>query len=939
MAAYKTGRSETLEIAGDISGSYYYYLTYFPSYNWAAAGMTLTVRAPWGTNAQVKLTCLEPSGTPVASGFALDAVSGYGATDHDESYTSDNPRSVDLQGTFSLGIPVEEWVELIETGTDPEGDPHDIPVRTKKRHFWKTKIGGTVFAEITAGGISSRAENTISSEVEVTSWEAVVHISVFAYRQSESAGVKLTWLDAAVESWTETASNSYGTCSISSTMTPDDKISLEAGCQASSGMAPKAEITGEISPAHNVRIKTGLRRWTASLPLGLTLTTQTKKSTWEDLSIEDGGEYLLEQQAYSLSGKVDGTSKTGPSKDEWANLVAYFSADNLELRGEDPTDKRALFRGKSFDAIEISHTPALSVASSIPISSGTPVTLVLSPAQNWGGYRYLYLDGGLPGATWRIQVGTKIFSAQADISGTAVFDLCSPDNALEKADSTDNRWETLLGDYWGIEDVASWTLTLVSSGSTTVTDVSLVRDDHALLTAQPAFNSWDFEETATVGSVTTQTYRKRFFDGDTDGKRSLDATAQKKVISDAGGGSTYYVTRTIEHLVDEINDDWPGWSASLKTAIDVSDGASGTNWLYNLLNRNRPAVWLFGGGAHYSHSNGWDYAFNKSCSSTRTVQAQELFDEVEWAPGAGDVFGLEDSSYDEAAIVVGLAKVLRTQAWGLAFNQAGEAPDPAATVEVRALASGAFEGDGTTSPLAEYGTDIPFPSGGEATHRIHALLDGAGNVDTVLANRKRRRACFRGGLAASQGPRNTPGWPGELVDIWKEEGVLHLRYCGAGAPIGGWDQHYILPTLTYPEYAIVREKRGPILLLAGTGTDVVWLVSYDWGETFEEKGIVIPGGKHPAIAADWFSGTVLLAAVVGNHIHFAPYFPGHQEPSPPLAGKDENGSALVVEDDSFGICAVPGVHPCWMLHVLLAGDTTTSDFMSTDFGLTWRRVP
>ncbi len=152
-------------------------------------------------------------------------------------------------------------------------------------------------------------------------------------------------------------------------------------------------------------------------------------------------------------------------------------------------------------------------------------------------------------------------------------------------------------------------------------------------------------------------------------------------------------------------------------------------------------------------------------------------------------------------------------------------------------------------------------------------------------------------------------------------------------------------------FALAFSSEGParvalhVRLSADTGTSL-WRSSDEGaaGASWKRVATGLAGGTHPGMAqAD---GRLILAACVNVGTSTAPVFhiqaraqgPGDPALSSLFTFSDLSGTALQVADDSFGLAFAAEGPNRLALHVLLAGDTRTSDWWSADAGHSWTRV-
>ena len=125
-------------------------------------------------------------------------------------------------------------------------------------------------------------------------------------------------------------------------------------------------------------------------------------------------------------------------------------------------------------------------------------------------------------------------------------------------------------------------------------------------------------------------------------------------------------------------------------------------------------------------------------------------------------------------------------------------------------------------------------------------------------------------------------------------------------------------------------------------------VSYSDGDSWSTPVMAISGGTHPAMASA--EGRMLCAAVtttgtapsLTRHITAVYRGPGDLNLGTPYTFKlHALGGALTpmtVADDGFGLVFTDEGPGRMGLHVLIAGESATSDWWSADNGETWTRV-
>lgn len=171
-------------------------------------------------------------------------------------------------------------------------------------------------------------------------------------------------------------------------------------------------------------------------------------------------------------------------------------------------------------------------------------------------------------------------------------------------------------------------------------------------------------------------------------------------------------------------------------------------------------------------------------------------------------------------------------------------------------------------------------------------------------------------------------------------------------PSGGWDVDTV--TVAAPgtgqrvsDLRVIRDHRDTLLALYclsntdGSSPNVYLKTSDDDGRTWSSATMAISGGKHPTVAvanADSPFKTVVIAAYTSGTITGQVKHAGDSAFGTAFTFKDSAGANLSVADDTFHIQQAPESAQRWILHVLLAGGTTTSHFASGDDCRTWETI-
>lgn len=436
----------------------------------------------------------------------------------------------------------------------------------------------------------------------------------------------------------------------------------------------------------------------------------------------------------------------GDNLNEFCPFRLWLAPDWITEAGEQPKDWRTLLRGRPYSAFTLTQAAEAVVTSTLASGTGTgDLTIALPSATTAAelqgsaftgaslrGYRYLRLRMKADVAeTVKITIGTKEWLRDKDGNSLALttsyedfdIDLCSPTNETASVDDTDTFFPlpTVDGEYWGVSAASSIVVGNISAGVTVdVSEIKVVRDDYVLATfLQPYPEQW-------IPAGDTSEYPVRFLDGDTDGRRSMEGI---HFYRPSGGGTP--VARSLSDLIGSINGAagaYPsdGWEAVAETVFP--DG-------FHTL--SLPACFAKGAGALYEGTT-WTYGFDHDASGTLQVNAQSLWDSVDFPALAGDLFAYFDHGYSGAA-VLRANKILRSQIVGLVFLDTS-LPAEGILVSV----NGGAAGTGTTEENGSYQTGLPYPKGGPI---VDVSADaGPSPVPSgacVAVARRRERMCFR----------------------------------------------------------------------------------------------------------------------------------------------------------------------------------------------------
>lgn len=833
MAAYKTGRSRAWSLSGSFSGYAYQTSAGHPP---VVVGNTfaLKIAASWITG---DASFVEATANGL--GLTVGAEDGLGGSASDTDLTPRTSKTL-VTGTWSLSIDVlEEWVEYTEGvaptygGSAVDGDPPGEALTVFEQ---RAPVTAALTATITMGGVSATASTAFPAEWVMNQYD----ISIVAEAEGQSSAQTLTleWDHHAfaVESYSRTDGNV--TCSVggeSLTLTTDASVGQDLTATVS-GIPPQGlDLGGQLRADDAPYTAGGLIRFIRKAGESYAETPPT------------GGAYsaAYTQQSYTIGCVLNGLAQDTVSVSDHTSPLYHWL---VPPSGENANQWRLMLRGAYYDAGTIVQAETLALDGGFSFGD-TGTTRTWSPAKSLAGYRYLLVATDQAAKDVTLTIGNKEWTVTTNGSGLVAFDLCGPHNLAVATDARDSRWPVPTavdvvnadGCMWGVVDVGSYTLT-AETGVTCVVGASgvyLSRDTwsdpvgHSLLNIVAPHLYW-------VADGAANTYKRPLLRGDTDGRRSLEEADWTRVV----GTPTIYTARTIDNLFDDVNASDtsvvrnPGWTATIDADIDVADGASGADWEYGLLNRNRNASWIEGSGIAYV-AGAWRYALDVDVSSAYTLVAQMLVDKVTLYPMCGDVFGLRTganrweygTTAEQGRAELRGGRYMRGAAWGLTLHENGIAHS-GATVMQKELPDLTAAGSGNSDIRGEYLTGTPWGRAGY-DHRIQPQVGAASAyIDRMIYGGTRLRSCFTVvpqslGAIEADGPR-----------AW-----LHVAYGKRIRTYNLWGWDIVQES---GEYAVdswlklrTDPRRGSLHMLSddGAGTLGVW-ASYDGGMTGTEVATV-----------------------------------------------------------------------------------------------------
>lgn len=747
MAAYKTGRSRTLQVTGDISGRVKT-LPIPPDYSATFEG---TVAA---------LGCsLEFAATPQERSISV----GNGTSADNDTDTSTISDSV-LAGTFSFTVPVEEWVEYSESGSFPTyggaAVDGDVPTEAVVTFTERTTVGQDIIATATLNGRTVTASDTITVADIVSAYTVSTTLEAWGMTRGpggtsvqQDASITIDYMDCAFPSYTRTRSPvtisaSGGTIRVTTADIEEDVAEFHVGVINASVMPPCGfALEGQLRADLDAYATSSVVR----------IKRKAGESYTEITSASGSYSASYTQEQYSVGGQCDAIAQDTIALSEYSPTIYHWL---VPPSGENTNQWRLMLRGAYYDAGTITQAETVALDGSFSFGDGG-CTRTYSPEKSLAGYRYLVVDTDQAATSVTLAIGSKEWTAETDGSGIAVFDLCGPHNLDLDVDVRDSRWPIPTdvdyvdadGAMWGVVNIGSLTLTAEAEVTCNVAanGVYLSRDTWTSPPAGHSLLNVVAPHVYYVASGTPGLSWRPLLRGDTDGRRSLEEADWLKT----DGTPNTYTAETIEDVLDAVNavdssvTRNPGWTAVIDTDIDVADGAAGDTWMapdWALLNRNRNASWIEGSGIAYV-DGAWRYALDVDVSSAYTLVAQMLADKVSIYPACGDVFGLRagdarweygDDDETRIATLVG-GRYMRGVGWGLALGPDGT-PYDGATVTL--LEGATDSGSGTSDKRGEYLTGVPGARhGATITARAEVGATYPSTLQTWYGG-LRRRICF-----------------------------------------------------------------------------------------------------------------------------------------------------------------------------------------------------
>lgn len=192
--------------------------------------------------------------------------------------------------------------------------------------------------------------------------------------------------------------------------------------------------------------------------------------------------------------------------------------------------------------------------------------------------------------------------------------------------------------------------------------------------------------------------------------------------------------------------------------------------------------------------------------------------------------------------------------------------------------------------------------------------------------------------AAGANPWNLESEWGTYHTTFIRSGSVVVRSSFFGGPQWWSETVPVVSGASYPRLALDAHRRLWLTYertVAGVH-DAMAAASDDDGETFGDPAVAISGGTKPTVAVG-HDGTIVIGALVGTALTLRVRGPGDADFGTSFTAAGWNGSAnvaLVLQDDTFHLQQERGPQARWWLHVLLSGETETSDWWSSDLSKT-----
>lgn len=730
-----------------------------------------------------------------------------------------------------------------------------------------------------------------------------------------------------------------------------------------------------LGPPVDINVSGVLKEFSQAYPGAVSLFTNLNPT---DLFSNAGGAFaksLSFQDLFIAGGNGFGGLNNYPGKfgmhagnpNQTPEFFVSLNQASLTAVGEDANDIRSSFHSVAWNALTASQAASVTsddfpdgtgwtttggvsvstTAAGVLLTAGSngSGTKTYATPLNVEGYRYLRfrVKPSRANHAYTLQIGSKKWNFLTGASGS--FQDIDIDGMLPDIDQgagpsqADSRYPcdnlasntpTAEPQFWGVNALRSFSLTDLLTGDTLEIDsiklfrksfVKLgIQNPDRLLAIVPGFGPPD-----NLGV-------KRLGLGITDGRTSLEPYGKFQfgsVIED----------QSIAGFIAQCNKT-PGWT--LTDPGDLRQGFYG--------NANGEACHL-GGNCGWLYDNAaaaWVDYTNVDPSGGVTIKATFLFDLFSGYPGMGDP--INQSGYGSfGALTLFAAHVFRGLGHGVAhttdFKPAKNAP-----VICQEHLSGLFVGSATTDDQGYFETGLPYAPSDFTVVDYLVNHKFVGNANALYARKKTRiQGLFTG---TGSNPWNLELRFGEFPRYHRafinETGDVVYRTAGRDAPYGGFDTSVTVTSTgdcTVPRMAM--DHRSSIQLvyirtIAGACASYR-RTSTDQGKSFGDEILGV-------------SGATRVTNAVSDHAYIEVDFVPNAGTSGPgtlsVARKaglgellsafatlvDATGVALHVADDSFNVIYSKSQGGKWILVVIIDGETTPSEWQSTDNMLSVTRV-
>jgi hypothetical protein len=623
-----------------------------------------------------------------------------------------NPYTGNINGTWQVQATLQECVEVTET---QPGSGDDAPPYTFLRFFERLKPGSTLSASASCNGVSASASVVVPTgttyEVTAALVQPLARVGVInegdtAYTGDCTLSYSSSQTSVGNPNFSQTLTQGGTTRTIS--VSDSQAYSYASVTGVPPPTAVTAEANAQLWGTKNGTVSLKAFGVDAGYPESLTASVREKKNTWTDVNLSSGsGSLTVSQRRWSILSVLSGNA-SDYSIDEYETVKAQLKTTSLQAVGEDQYATRLFGHGWLYEAIALGHATRLVLDTCDVLSnaqrewvavqqcnlsaSGGIITITatgsnpivrrtrLTPSyERWNSYAFLRLRvrASVADAPFTVVVGSKRYNARtgaaANTWADVYIDLCAPSNATASYDQQSTVYpdDRADGDYWGITKASEMRLELAQA-TWVIDEVSLDVQPWSLRT--PPYNvpnhSVHVMPSRGWWMDTGRGYEvRRFITGQSDGKLALE-------LEDVRRTSTTVTTRTIQQLAEQggASDSngvayWPGWTAVLLANTPDPPPSHPADLWSDYLNAYRPATWIAGGGCTYNGSNWASWAGRNQLPGTGTlsIDAQALFDEIDWFPGAGDAWQWGTGAYG-GALVLAFGSVLRALAFGLVLD-------------------------------------------------------------------------------------------------------------------------------------------------------------------------------------------------------------------------------------------------------------------------------